>query len=181
MAAKTDRSRAREPRRNEQIRARQVRLIGSDGAALGIVERAEALARAEAEGLDLVEVGPDATPPTCRLLNYSRERFERQRAERAAQHRSAQLHHVSEVQLRPAIADHDLATKAATAERALTKGHRVKVVVVLHGRHVTRPEEADHLYERFFALLSVPYAIESRSAAGNRRVTVLRPNGHTPA
>lgn len=149
-------------------------MIGADGERLGILARERALAIADEADLDLVEVGPGEVP-TARLMNYSHEQFRKERLARAAAHKNAAHNHVTEIQLRPAIAEHDLTVKAATADRALAKGHRVKVVVVLHGRYASRPEVAVGLLERFYAQLNAGHSVDSTARSERSVTTVLKP------
>ena len=159
---------------NRAIRAETIRLIGVDGKQVGVISRTEALALAEADDLDLVEIGGDSDPVVCKLMNYSKMRFEAEREARKKRHKSP-ANEVKEVQLRPAIDLHDLKTKAGAAGRFLTKGHRVRVVVVLHGRHLSRPEVADTVLERFFAEVDGNYVVESQSRSGRRVVVQIKP------
>jgi translation initiation factor IF-3 len=168
----------REPRRNEGIRALEVRVIDESGVSLGVMAIEDALAIAEERELDLVELGADAVPPVCRLLDYHKEKFRAERAQRAAKHRTVAQGHVSEVQLRPAIAVHDMLTKAKIADRALAKGHRVRVIAILHGRHISRPEVAHDLLSRFCEMVTHPKDIEVGNGSERRIVWVLKPTHH---
>ena len=108
----------RDPTRiNERIRVPKVRLIGSDGEQIGIVDTDEALKRAQAEDLDLVEVAPDAKPPVTRLLDYSKYRYEQEQKQKQARKHQQQVN-VREIKLRPKIADHDYETKKGHVERS---------------------------------------------------------------
>jgi translation initiation factor IF-3 len=167
------------PRRNREIRAQEVRLIDEDGKQLGVVKLSEALARASELDLDLVEVSPDAKPPVCKLLNWSKEQFLADKERRAAKRRQNPAQTVKEVQLRPGIDDHDLAVKASAADRFLAKGHKVRVVVTLHGRMAARPLEADRALERFLTLLGEHQLDGEASRSGRKTVQVVAPKGAT--
>lgn len=149
-------------------------MINDDGRSIGEMTIDEALGIARERELDLVEVG-GGDVPVARLMNYGHERFVRERAARAAHHRVVAHQHVTEVQLRPTIAEHDLLVKVEIARRSLGKGHRVRVVVILHGRLISRPEVGEALLTRFDALLQTQHVVES-SVRGERLLTmILRP------
>ena len=165
------------PRRNREIRAQEVRLVDQDGKQLGVVKLSEALSLASELDLDLVEVSPDANPPVCRLLNWSKEQFLADKERRAAKRRQNPAQTVKEVQLRPGIDSHDLAVKAQAADRFLAKGHKVRVVVTLHGRMASRPLEADRALERFLALLGDHQLDGEASRSGRKTVQIVAPAG----
>jgi translation initiation factor IF-3 len=135
------------PRANEQIRARQVRLVAEDGSQLGIVPLTEALARADRAGLDLVEVAPDAAPPVCRIMDFGRHNFEM--AARAKENRRRASHtEVKEMRFSVRIADGDFKTKTRKVAAFLEQGHRVKVSVRFRrGREMSRPQFGRQLLE----------------------------------
>ena len=164
---------AHQPRRNGQIKAPEVRLIDDQGVQVGIIPTAAAMAQAAAAGLDLVEVAPDAKPPVCKIVNWSKEQYENDKAQRQARRKQQAQHVVKEVQLKPGIDTHDLATKAQAAERFLAKGAKVRVVVTLFGRLASRPEEADRLLERFYQQLdaqNVNYVLDGPAQRSGRKV-----------
>ena len=141
-------------RRNEDIRAREVRLIGPDGHQIGVVPLATARALADEHSMDLVEISPEATPPVAKVMNWSKIQFTEEKERRAARSRQRTTNITKEVQLRPEIDAHDLLVKAQAASRFLSRGLRVRVVVNLHGRFIERPEIAISLLERFSAAAS---------------------------
>ncbi len=130
----------RDPTRiNERIRVPKVRLIGADGEQIGVVDTDEARRIAREADLDLVEVAPDSRPPVCRLLDYSKYKYEQeQKAKQARKHQ--QQVNVREIKLRPKIADHDYETKKGHVERFLNKKDKVKVTIMFRGREVQHPE-----------------------------------------
>lgn len=168
----------KEPLRNEAIRAREVRVVDETGVMLGVMAIGAALAIAAERDLDLVELGAQATPPVCRLLNYQKEKFRADQVLRAAKHRAVAQGHVSEVQLRPAIGAHDMLTKVKIAERALGKGHRVRVIAILHGRYISRPEVARDLLTSFCELVTHPMSVEVGHGSERRIVWILKPALH---
>jgi translation initiation factor IF-3 len=124
---------------NRQIRISPVRVIGSDSSQLGIMAVEEALARAESEGLDLVEVAPTARPPVVRIMDYGKFKYEEARKARQARKKQHQIQ-VKEVKLRPGIEPHDLEFKVRHARRFLEEGNKVKVTMMFRGRQAAHPE-----------------------------------------
>lgn len=120
---------------NEQIRARQVRLIAEDGEQVGVVSIQDAMARAEEAGLDLVEISPNAEPPVCKILDYGKYKYEQQK--KAAEARKKQkVIEVKELKFRPNIDDHDYNVKIKAARRFLEDGDKVKVTLRFRGREM---------------------------------------------
>jgi len=138
----------RDPTRiNERIRVPQVRLIGADGEQIGIVETDEARRIAREADLDLVEVAADSRPPVCKVLDYSKYKYEQeQKAKQARKHQ--QQVNVREIKLRPKIADHDYETKKGHVERFLNKKDKVKVTIMFRGREQSRPELGFRLLQK---------------------------------
>jgi translation initiation factor IF-3 len=124
---------------NRQIRISPVRVIGSDGSQLGIMAVEEALAKAESEGLDLVEVAATARPPVVRIMDYGKYKYEEARKARVARKKQHQIQ-VKEVKLRPGIEPHDLEFKVRHARRFLEEGNKVKVTMMFRGRQAAHPE-----------------------------------------
>jgi translation initiation factor IF-3 len=158
---------------NEQIRARELRVINSDGTSAGILDLRTALALASGQELDLVEVAPDAKPPVAKILDYAKETFRAQRE--AKRHKSNDpSHEVKEIQLKVTIEAHDLATKATATCKFLKKGNRVRVVVLLRGRLQQRPEMATAALEKFYSLLDCEYVAEHYTSTNSRISVMLR-------
>ncbi len=120
---------------NEQIRVREVRLISQDGAQLGILPINEALSIAREKGLDLVEVAPNAKPPVCRIMDYSKWKYEQSKRQKEARRRQ-KAQDMKEVKMRPAIDDHDFNVKARAARRFLEQGDKVKATIMFRGREL---------------------------------------------
>jgi len=118
---------------NQQIRAREVRVVDEQGQQIGIMPLEQALAIAEERGLDLVEVAPDAKPPVCRLLNYSQWLYQRKKKEREARRKQRQVD-IKEVKFTIRISGNDYEVKRRQIERFLAEGDRVKVTVRMKGR-----------------------------------------------
>ncbi|RCW66335.1 translation initiation factor IF-3 [Saliterribacillus persicus] len=124
---------------NENIRAREVRLIDSNGDQLGVKSRQDALEIAQNRNLDLVLVAPNAKPPVCRIMDYGKFRFEQQKKEKEAR-KKQKIIHVKEVRLSPGIEEHDFNTKLRNARKFLEKGDKVKVSIRFRGRAITHKE-----------------------------------------
>jgi len=138
---------AKELKVNEQIRVRQVRLIGADGEQVGIVDTKDALARAREADLDLVMVGEAAQPPVTRLLDYGKYRYELQQQEKETRKRSRQQE-MKAIKFRVKIDEHDYNTKVNHIRRFLKGGHKVKVTIMFRGRERTHPELGKDLLNR---------------------------------
>ena len=121
---------------NEEIRDKEVRLIGSDGEQLGIVSIAEAQRRADEKNLDLVKIAPQAKPPVCKIMDYGKHKFELAKREKENR-KNQRVVAVKEVRLSPNIDDHDFNTKVKAAIKFLKSGDKVKVTVRFRGREIT--------------------------------------------
>jgi translation initiation factor IF-3 len=126
---------------NEQIRSREVRLIGADGANVGVVSSQEAMRIAREAELDLVEVSPGADPPVCRVLNLGKYLYEKEKKERQARKAQTKIE-VKEIRLRPKTTDHHRSFKVRDARKWLQSGMKVKVRIRFRGREITYPEIA---------------------------------------
>ncbi|MCS6801377.1 MAG: translation initiation factor IF-3 [Dehalococcoidia bacterium] len=146
----------RELRINERIRAREVRLIGENGEQLGIYPLLQALQYARDRGLDLVEVAPTAVPPVCRLMEYTKWKFEQSKKEREARKHQKQVL-VKEIRFRPKISEHDVDFKVKQILRFLSEGDKVKVNVLFRGREAAHPQIAKQLLDSVLAKVK-PYA-----------------------
>lgn len=124
---------------NRQIRSAQVRVIGHDGASLGVLTLAQALQAADAAGLDLVEVAPNSQPPVCKVVDYGKYKYEEARkAKEAKKNQHATVW--KEIRLEPAIAEHDLTTKINAARRFIDEGDRLRVTVRFRGRQMAHTD-----------------------------------------
>ena len=132
---------------NDQIRIRSVRVIDENGQQLGILQTEDALMRARAAGLDLIEVSPNAQPPVCKIADYGRLKYEQSKKDKDA--RKKQRHfELKEVKLRPKIETHDYETKARMAERLLLDGSKIKVTIMFRGREITYTSFGRRLLDR---------------------------------
>lgn len=130
---------SKELRINEQIRAREVRVVSDANEQLGIMTLHEAIHMAEEKGCDLVEVAPNGKPPVCRIMNYGKFRYEQQKRDKEAK-KKQKVYQIKEVKLRPNIEDHDFYVKFKNAQRFLAEGNKVKVTIMFRGREMTHPE-----------------------------------------
>ena len=124
---------------NEEIRDREVRLIGADGAQLGVMSAREAQARADEAGLDLVKISPTAKPPVCKLMDYGKFKFEQAKREKEAK-KNQHVVEVKEVRMSPGIDIGDFNTKLRNAQKFLSEGNRVKVTVRFRGREMAHTD-----------------------------------------
>ncbi|HMC36915.1 MAG TPA: translation initiation factor IF-3 [Actinomycetota bacterium] len=132
---------------NDRIRAPQVRLVGSDGAQIGIVSIQDALRRAQDLDLDLVEVAPQAQPPVCRIMDYGKYKYERDIRQKEARKKQSRIE-VKEIKFRPKIDPHDYATKKGHVIRFLKAGARVKVTIMFRGREMAHTELGRKILDR---------------------------------
>jgi translation initiation factor IF-3 len=157
---------------NERIRIPQVRLIDENGEQVGVMPTEQALSIAQERDLDLVEVAPEARPPVCRILDYSKYKYEQaQKAKQARKHQ--QQITVREIKFRPKIAEHDYATKKAHVERFLKHKDKVKITIMFRGREVTHPERGERLLKRLAEELEELAIVEQRPLAEGRNMTML--------
>ncbi|MBN2234582.1 MAG: translation initiation factor IF-3 [Opitutales bacterium] len=144
-------------RKNERIRAPEVRVIGPDGKQLGVMNPADALRMAKGAGLDLVEVSPTAKPPVCRILDFGKYMYELSKKQKESKSNSA-VTKVKEIKLRVSIDTHDYMTKVRRAEQFLNKGNKLKISLQFRGR------ENEH---RELGFETVKRAIEDLNHIGN--------------
>jgi len=162
---------------NERIRFTPVRVIDTDGEQIGVVEIDEARDLAVERGLDLVEIAPDARPPVCKIMDYGKFIFERDKKIKEAKRRQHRIE-TKEVKFRPNIGDHDFETKLRRAGEFLTSGYHVKLTIMFRMRELRRPENGYELLERATQELSDVAAIENpppERLQGRDLSMVLRP------
>nr|WP_256444526.1 translation initiation factor IF-3 [Aquihabitans sp. G128] len=136
-----------EPRINDRIRAREVRLVGPDGAQIGIKPLPEALIFARELDLDLVEVADKANPPVCRVMDYGKYKYETAQKAKESRRKSTNVV-IKEMKYRPKIGGGDFETKTKKVERFLAEGHKVKVTIMFRGREVAHPELGKKILDR---------------------------------
>lgn len=160
---------------NDRIRTQTVRLIGQKGEQIGVVSIAEALDRAEKAGLDLVEVAPNADPPVCRIVDFSKYVYEQEKKEREAKKKQAIIH-VKELRFRPKIGEHDYQTKLRNAQRFLERGDRVKITMMFRGRELAHIETGEKVLARLLVDLKDDAEIEKSYGLENRTIVrILMP------
>ncbi|MBM2623345.1 translation initiation factor IF-3 [Actinoplanes sp. LDG1-06] len=170
-----------EPRVNEQIRAREVRLVGPEGEQVGIVPLERALQLAADVDLDLVEVAPMARPPVCKLMDFGKFKYESALKAREAR-RNQQQTVIKEMKLRPKIDPHDYETKKGHVVRFLKAGDKVKVTIMFRGREQSRPELGFRLLRRLSEEISELGFVEaSPKQDGRNMIMVLAPHRATKA
>src|SRR5918993_1971046 len=164
-----------EPRINDRIRVREVRLVGPNGEQVGIVSTEDALRLAQEADLDLVEVAPSAQPPVAKLMDYGKFKYES--AMKAREARRNQSHVlIKEQKLRPKIDTHDYETKKRNVERFLSEGDKVKVTIMFRGREQSRPELGFRLLQRLAEdVLELGTVESSPKQDGRNMVMVLAP------
>ena len=133
---------------NEEIRDKEVRLIGADGAQLGIVSSAQANAMAEEQGMDLVKISPNAVPPVCKIMDYSKFCFDQKKREKEAK-KNQRVVEIKEIRMSPSIDTNDLNTKIKAAQKFLADGNRVKVSVRFRGREMAHTNLGEKLLMEF--------------------------------
>ncbi|MEN2765601.1 translation initiation factor IF-3 [Ornithinibacillus xuwenensis] len=157
---------------NEKIRAKEVRLIDSNGDQLGVKSRQEALELAQKQNLDLVLVAPNAKPPVCRIMNYGKYRYEQQKKEKEAR-KNQKVINVKEVRFTPGIGDHDFNTKLKNARKFLEKGDKVKAAVRFRGRAITHKELGQEVLDRFAKEVKDIATVESKPKMEGRNMFMM--------
>jgi translation initiation factor IF-3 len=172
----------RDPTRiNERIRVPQVRLIDENGQQVGIMRTEDALRYAQDRDLDLVEVAPEAKPPVCRVLDYSKYKYEQAQKQKAARKHQQQIT-IREIKLRPKIAQHDYDTKKNHVVRFLNARDKVKVTIMFRGREMAHPERGEVLLNRLAEDVQELGVVEQRPQQdGRNMVMVLAPVKAAPA
>ncbi len=157
---------------NDRIRVPEVRLVGEDGKQIGVIKTDDALSYAQERDLDLVEVAPDARPPVCRVLDYSKYKYEQAQKQKAARKHQQQIT-VREIKFRPKIAQNDYDTKKGHVARFLRGKDRVKITIMFRGREVTHPERGMALLERLSDELSEIGVVEQAPVQDGRNMTMM--------
>ena len=163
------------PRINDQIRAREVRLIDETGQNVGVVAKFDAIARAEAAGLDLVEVSPDAEPPVCKILDFGKFKYQEQK--KAAEARKNQkIVEIKEIKMRPGIDDHDYDVKMKAMRRFFVEGDKVKITLRFRGREMAHTDLGYRLLMKVREETAALAKVEAEpSMEGRQMIMVLAP------
>jgi translation initiation factor IF-3 len=157
---------------NDRIRVPEVRLVGEDGKQIGVVKTDEALEYARQRDLDLVEVAPEARPPVCRVLDYSKYKYEQAQKLKAARKHQQQIT-IREIKFRPKIAQNDYDTKKGHVRRFLNSKDKVKITIMFRGREVTHPERGTALLDRLSEDLADVGVIEQSPLQDGRNMTMM--------
>ena len=157
---------------NEQIRDKEVRLIGENGEQLGIMSAKDALKLAREAELDLVKIAPTAKPPVCKIIDYGKFRYEQARREKEAK-KKQKVTDVKEIRLSPNIDDNDLNTKANQARKFIAKGDKVKVTLRFRGREMAHTTSSKVILDQFYAKLEDVAVIEKSAKLEGRSMTMF--------
>ena len=157
---------------NEQIRDKEVRVIGEGGEQLGIMSSREALQMAEEAGVDLVKIAPTAKPPVCKLVDYGKYKYELTRKEKEAKKKQRVIE-IKEIRLSPNIDTNDLNTKVNAARKFLSKGDRVKVTLRFRGREMAHMANSKHILDDFAHALSDVCVVEKAPKVEGRSMTMF--------
>jgi translation initiation factor IF-3 len=157
---------------NERIRVPEVRVIDDEGNQVGMMKTADAVKFAQERDLDLVEVAPEAKPPVCRVLDYSKYKYEQAQKVKQARKHQQQIT-VREIKFRPKIAQHDYDTKKHHVERFLRHKDKVKVTIMFRGREVTHPERGVMILDRLAEELGELGVVEQRPTQDGRNMTMM--------
>ena len=158
---------------NEQIRAKEVQLIGAQGAKEGVVSLNVALEKAEEAGLDLVLVAPNVNPPVCKIMNYGKYKFEQAKKEKEAKKKQKVLE-VKEIRVTPNIEKHDFEFKSRNAKKFIEDGNKVKITVRFRGREVNNVKAGETVLNNFIEELSEVAQVEKEpKLEGRNMFTIL--------
>ncbi|MEE3393289.1 MAG: translation initiation factor IF-3 [Lachnospiraceae bacterium] len=157
---------------NEQIRDREVRVIGEKGDMLGVMPTKEALRLAKEAELDLVKIAPGAKPPVCKIIDYGKYRYEQARKEKEAR-KKQKVSDIKEIRFSPNIDENDLNTKANQARKFITKGDKVKVTLRFRGRELAHISYSKQILDTFFAKLEDIAVLEKAPKMEGRSMTMV--------
>ncbi|AEH45453.1 translation initiation factor IF-3 [Thermodesulfatator indicus DSM 15286] len=157
---------------NERIRVPKVRLIDADGKQVGIVSREEALRLAEEQGLDLVEIAPQADPPVCRIMDYGQFLYQQAKKAKEAKKKQAVVE-VKEIKVRPKTDTHDLETKIRHIKRFLKDKNKVKIRVFFRGREITKPELGMEVLKKILEAVENEAQVEMRPRMEGRQMIMI--------
>ena len=157
---------------NEQIRDREVRVIGEDGEQLGVMSSKEAMRLAEEAGVDLVKIAPTAKPPVCKIVDYGKFKYEQTRKEKEARKKQKVID-VKEIRLSPNIDTNDLNTKINAARKFLSKGDKVKVTLRFRGREMAHMQNSKHILVGFGESLSDIAVVGKEPRVEGRSMTMF--------
>ena len=157
---------------NEQIRDKEVRLIGADGEQIGVMSSKEAYFKAKDAGLDLVKISPNAKPPVCKIVDYGKYRYEQTRKAKEAKKKQKTVE-TKEIRLSPNIDTNDLNTKVNAARKFISKGDRVKITLRFRGREMAHMNNSKHILDDFAELLSDVAVVEKPAKMEGRNMSMV--------
>ena len=157
---------------NEQIRDKEVRVIGEDGEQLGIMSAKEALKLAEEAGVDLVKIAPTAKPPVCKIVDYGKFKYEQTRKEKEAK-KKQKVVEIKEIRLSPNIDTNDLNTKINAAKKFISKGDRVKVTLRFRGREMAHMNTSKHILDDIAQALADVAVVDKAPKVEGRSMTMF--------
>ena len=157
---------------NEQIRDREVRLIGPDGEQIGVVSSREAQKIADEAGLDLVKIAPNAKPPVCKVIDYGKYRYDLARKEKDAKKKQKTVE-LKEIRLSPNIDTNDLNTKMNAAKKFLAKGNKVKITLRFRGREMAHMNSSKYILDEFAESLSDIATVDKAPKVEGRSMTMF--------
>ena len=157
---------------NEQIRDKEVRLIGADGEQLGIMSAREAMKLAQEAELDLVKIAPGAKPPVCKIIDYGKYKYEQTRKEKEAKKKQRTVE-IKEVRLSPNIDTNDLNTKMNNAKKFISKGNKVKVTLRFRGREMAHVQQSKHILDDFAKMLEDVAVVEKAAKLEGRNMSMV--------
>ena len=154
-------NKSNEPRMNERIRAREIRVIGDDGEQFGILSVNEAIALAAEKNLDLVEISPNATPPVCKIMDYGKYKYEKTKKDKENKKKQKNVV-VKELRIKPHIDEHDKETKISQIKKFIEKEHKVKVSLRLTGRERLHADSAIKILDEFASQFEETAIVEKK-------------------
>ena len=157
---------------NEQIKVPEIRLIGADGAQVGVMPVNEALTMAAEANLDLVEVAPQASPPVCRIMDYGKYKYQQSKKLQEARRRQTTIQ-VKEIKVRPKIEEHDMAFKLRNAKRFLEEGDKVKISVIFRGREIAHTDRGFRLLAQMSEALAEVATVEQHPKLEGRNLSMI--------
>ena len=157
---------------NEQIRDKEVRVIGANNEQLGVMSIEEAMRLADEAGVDLVKIAPNAAPPVCRIIDYGKFRYEQSRKEKEAR-KKQKIIEIKEIRMSPNIDTNDLNTKIASAKKFLSKGDRVKVTLRFRGREMAHMNNSKYILDDFAEALADVAVVEKAPKVEGRTLTMF--------
>lgn len=157
---------------NEQIKDKEVRVIGLDGEQVGVMSAKEAQALADEAGVDLVKIAPTAKPPVCRIVDYGKFRYEQARKEKEAK-KKQHVVEIKEIRLSPNIDTNDLNTKVNAAKKFLAKGDRVKITLRFRGREMAHMQASKHILDDFAESLADCAVVDKAPKVEGRSMTMF--------